>query len=295
LTDEVPVDELRGAFVVLSGKAGWKGAAHLSLRCAEQSVKPASDADNCDGTTMVNSEEEKVMQHGSPDAESLLDAARCARAGGVVLCWKETQDNGYLSNWAKSGISIEGVTYNCVEQWIMACKARACGDASILQQIMQAQSPRKQKGLGRSLDKKLVQRFWRQSEKWNAQLRGVRAKFSQNATLAVRLLRTGVKQIAEASPSDVIFGIGLAPSDPLAQDPKNWKGMNLLGNALMQVREEIRQLVMSGRPLSELVEHVELQAQDALDARTVGLLEMTFESRSDSGSGLEDDGSSEDG
>merc|ERR1719436_919600 len=105
---------------------------------------------------------------------------------------------------------------------------------------MKAVSPRRQKGLGRSIDEKLVRRHWRQPEKWAAQLRGARAKFRQHEHLALRLLRTGQKPIAEASPSDNIFGIGLAPSDPLAKDPANWRGTNILGKALMQVRTELR-------------------------------------------------------
>merc|ERR1712139_545719 len=117
---------------------------------------------------------------------------------------------------------------------------------------MATPNPRKQKALGRSLDKKTVDRCWKVGQKWTTQLQGARAKFQQNPSLAVKLLRTGQKPIAEASPSDLIYGIGLAPSDPLAQDVANWKGMNLLGKALMQAREEIRQHVLAGGDLAAL-------------------------------------------
>jgi hypothetical protein len=54
---------------------------------------------------------------------------------------------------------------------------------------------------------------------------------------------------AEASPSDTVFGIGLAPSDPLAQDPAQWRGENLLGRALAQVRDELRTQVPAHQDL----------------------------------------------
>ena len=44
----------------------------------------------------------------------------------------------------------------------------------------------------------------------------------------------------EASPYDTIWGIGLAAEDPRAKDPSQWRGQNLLGFALMEVRDEIR-------------------------------------------------------
>merc|ERR1740138_675218 len=109
----------------------------------------------------------------------------------------------------------------------------------MLHHIMSSISPRKMKGLGRSLDSKMVNRFWTLQAKWETQLKGARAKFQQNKALALKLLGTGRKPIAEASPSDRIFGIGLAPNDPLAQQPANWRGTNILGAALVQVREEI--------------------------------------------------------
>lgn len=188
------------------------------------------------------------------DRDSIVEAAKEDRAVGVVLFWKETQDNGYLSNWARTPFEIAGQRYSSVEQWVMACKATACEDEDVLAQIMASKSPRKMKALGRSLSAKMVARHWRVAEKWAAQLAGARAKFRQNAALAARLLRTGRKPLAEASPSDRVFGIGLAPSDPLAQDPANWRGQNLLGQALARVRDELRREALGLGPDSEPVE-----------------------------------------
>jgi predicted NAD-dependent protein-ADP-ribosyltransferase YbiA (DUF1768 family) len=41
----------------------------------------------------------------------------------------------------------------------------------------------------------------------------------------------------EASPTDRIWGVGLGPTDPRINDITQWNGLNLLGKALMSVRE----------------------------------------------------------
>ena len=46
--------------------------------------------------------------------------------------------------------------------------------------------------------------------------------------------------MAEASPLDLVWGIGLRADDPRAKDTRQWRGKNLLGEVLSAVREEIR-------------------------------------------------------
>lgn len=66
------------------------------------------------------------------------------------------------------------------------------------------------------------------------------AKFTQNPELKRALLDTGNAVLAEAAVNDKIWGIGLSMSDPKRLDPSEWKGQNLMGYALMLVREKIR-------------------------------------------------------
>lgn len=61
-------------------------------------------------------------------------------------------------------------------------------------------------------------------------------KYSQNADLRQTLLDTGNRTLVEASPVDCVWGVGLNEDDPLILDPANWRGTNLLGQALMTVR-----------------------------------------------------------
>jgi ribA/ribD-fused uncharacterized protein len=64
------------------------------------------------------------------------------------------------------------------------------------------------------------------------------AKFTRNDALQGFLLGTGNK-VLEASPVDPVWGIGLSRDDPDARQPARWKGTNLLGFALMEVRHRI--------------------------------------------------------
>ena len=65
-------------------------------------------------------------------------------------------------------------------------------------------------------------------------------KFVASPDLCSLLLSTGDKIIAEATRKDKIWGIGIDVGDPRVQDPKQWKGTNVLGFALMKAREQLR-------------------------------------------------------
>jgi hypothetical protein len=152
---------------------------------------------------------------------------------GFVFFW-----NGWPSQWHPADFTIDGVAYTCAEQFMMAEKARLFGDDETLRQILAATSPREHKALGRN-----VRGF--DEERWTAACRevvyrGNVGKFSQNAELKALLLATGDKTLVEASPTDRIWGIGLAADDRRATDRSAWRGKNWLGEALMRVRADLR-------------------------------------------------------
>lgn len=81
--------------------------------------------------------------------------------------------------------------------------------------------------------------IWLQ-HRWDIVVRGNAAKFGQHEALKAFLLQTGDRILVEASPFDHIWGIGMAASHPDAEKPENWKGLNLLGFALMEVRSRLQ-------------------------------------------------------
>jgi ribA/ribD-fused uncharacterized protein len=77
--------------------------------------------------------------------------------------------------------------------------------------------------------------------RFEAVVRGNVAKFAEHADLAAFLIGTGETVLVEASPHDRVWGIGLRASAPEANDPAKWRGENLLGFALMEVRARLRE------------------------------------------------------
>jgi ribA/ribD-fused uncharacterized protein len=65
-------------------------------------------------------------------------------------------------------------------------------------------------------------------------------KFSQHKALEQFLLQTHDRVLVEASPVDPVWGIGLAEDHPDVLHPSKWKGTNLLGFALMEVRDQLK-------------------------------------------------------
>lgn len=121
---------------------------------------------------------------------------------------------------------------------MMAEKARLFGDEGTRQRILSAASPAQAKALGRQVAGFNDARW--EAARFDIVVQANRAKFMQNEPLGACLLGTGNRVLVEASPVDRIWGIGLAADDPRASQPDQWRGLNLLGFALMVVRSEMQ-------------------------------------------------------
>jgi ribA/ribD-fused uncharacterized protein len=144
---------------------------------------------------------------------------------------------GCLSQWWAQPFTVEGVTYPTAEHWMMAGKARLFNDADGLAEILAAPSPGAAKAAGRRV-RQFDEATWRAAS-YDIVVAGNVAKFGQNDDLAEFLRRTGRRILAEASPFDRIWGIGMARTHPDVDQPTRWRGLNLLGFALMDVRERL--------------------------------------------------------
>lgn len=144
-----------------------------------------------------------------------------------------------------------GTEYNCVEQYMMAQKALLFNDTVNYNKIMLSKSPKAQKALGRKV-KNFNEEVW-SNKSYSIVLRGNYYKYSQNDSLSKVLLNTGDKTIAEASPYDKIWGIGLACNDKNALDISKWKGTNKLGKVLMDVRYLLRVHHKNVKQLREMI------------------------------------------
>ena len=157
----------------------------------------------------------------------------------VIYFWGGTYSNWYPCKFiANLRPFTEPVEWNCAEQFMMASKAWYFADLDSLDAIMRSRDPRIQKSLGRK-----VKGF--NAEEWKEVARdlvypGVYAKFAQNYELGDELKASVGYVIAEASPYDKIWGIGMGNEEAKkCKSPLEWDGTNWLGQVLMKVRDDL--------------------------------------------------------
>ena len=141
-----------------------------------------------------------------------------------------------FSQWYKTPFVVDGQRYPTAEHFMMAEKAALFEDLETRQQVLQAEDPSTAKALGRQV-RGFDETIWL-ANRFSIVARASQAKFAQNLELQHFLKQTGSSILVEASPVDKIWGIGLAKDDVRASDPNLWLGLNLLGFALMQVRDD---------------------------------------------------------
>ncbi|MET9427698.1 MULTISPECIES: NADAR family protein [unclassified Streptomyces] len=142
-----------------------------------------------------------------------------------------------LSQWWPAPFTVDGVRYATAEHWMMAEKARLFGDADAERQAIEARSPAAAKKAGR-LVRGFDEAIWAR-QRFAIVVEGSVHKFGGHPELREYLLATGNRVLVEASPVDRVWGIGLAATDPGASNPAQWRGLNLLGFALMQARARL--------------------------------------------------------
>ncbi|BFZ16847.1 hypothetical protein BsWGS_19886 [Bradybaena similaris] len=154
-----------------------------------------------------------------------------------VYFWKK---DSCFSQWYPSMFRVDGQSYYCAEQYMMHQKALICQDHEAAAKMLRCRDPAEMKKLGRSVKNwDLHGQTW-EDRCFDVVKRGNLHKFSQNLALKAQLLATDGKQLVEASPVDTKWGIGLAKENSLAWNQSTWKGKNLLGKALTEVREELK-------------------------------------------------------
>lgn len=175
------------------------------------------------------------------DVQALRAAVQSGLQPKYLFFWGHTGDAEVgphvLSQWYPVEFTLDGVVYATAEHWMMAAKARLFGDDTALTSILAAKTPGEAKALGRG-----VRGF--DGPTWNAAkmdivVAGNRAKFGQHPDLQAYLQSTRDRVLVEASPVDLVWGIGWAAHAPEARDPSQWRGENLLGFALMRARSQL--------------------------------------------------------
>lgn len=175
--------------------------------------------------------------------ETLLQQIKQGQKLKYLFFWGHTQkqegqiDKSCLSQWYPAPFTLDNVRYPTAEHYMMAEKARLFNDEENLYHVLQANHPGEAKKYGR-LVRGFDETTWH-AHRYNIVVQANQAKFSQNTDMGIFLLSTNEQVLVEASPYDKVWGIGLMADSPQAQNPAEWHGLNLLGFALMQVRQEL--------------------------------------------------------
>jgi ribA/ribD-fused uncharacterized protein len=142
-----------------------------------------------------------------------------------------------FSQWWVAEFIVNGTTYKTAEHWMMAKKAEMFGDKDIYRKIIDSKTPKEAKDLGRKISG-FDEEKWKVS-RFDIVVKGNYYKFSQHPQLKEFLINTNDRILVEASPVDPIWGVGLTKDSNLINNPEDWRGLNLLGFALMEVRDKL--------------------------------------------------------
>ncbi|WP_410674682.1 NADAR family protein [Amycolatopsis sp. cmx-4-68] len=182
-----------------------------------------------DGVRSVEALREKVHEGAEP--EYLLFYGHTPTKSGRVTA-------SCLSQWWVDPFEADGVVYPTAEHYMMAGKAELFGDHEKAALIRETPDAKTAKVLGREVagfDAAVWERH-----RFDVAVDGNLAKFRAHRDLRRFLLGTGDAVLVEASKKDLVWGTGLAREEKNATKPDYWRGLNLLGFALMEVREQLR-------------------------------------------------------
>lgn len=175
--------------------------------------------------------------------DDVIAALQAGQSLEYLFFWGHSQktpgqiDKSCFSQWFPAPFKQDGQLYQTAEHYMMAQKAALFDDQAAFTKILAAASPKDAKALGRKV-KGFDEARWVE-HRWEIVVTANQLKFLQNPKLGHFLLATAPKVLVEASPVDTIWGIGMAQDAPVILDPSTWRGLNLLGFALMEVRDRL--------------------------------------------------------
>lgn len=145
--------------------------------------------------------------------------------------------NHYQSELQDFQFTVDDQNYSSMEQFFMAEKAKQFEDAESLVNIMNEDDPVKVKKLGSDITNYDEEQWLGVCEE--KLIVGLLAKFSQNEDLKCFLLSTGKETLVEACTNNT-WGIGKTLSSKDLFNKSKWTGKNIMGNLLMQVRDNLK-------------------------------------------------------
>ncbi|MEE8705012.1 MAG: NADAR domain-containing protein [Olsenella sp.] len=145
--------------------------------------------------------------------------------------------NGCLSVWHRSPVDLHGRRFASVGQYLVHAKALTFGDEATAMRVFAMDNPAYLRNLSRQVTPFDAGR-WAHARAGLAR-EALAAKFEQDEELAAFLRATGDATIAACLGEDDLWGTGVTADAPEAAMPLAWRGGNLLGRLLEEVRAEL--------------------------------------------------------
>ena len=165
--------------------------------------------------------------------ELLQDTDPCATIGDVYAYFGR---HSPLSNFYRCDFTFEDRSYTCVEEAYQSKKAEYYNRPDIATQVTTARDPALMKRQGDRLEN---DDWYTSGEAERIMTNIVRAKFVQCDRPARFLKNTNEVPIAEASPHDQFWGIGLSRMNKDCLSRDKWDGQNRMGRILEAIRQEL--------------------------------------------------------
>jgi len=176
-------------------------------------------------------------------ATELVSVVRAGQRPKFVFFWgHQPSPSGLLtqtclSQWWPARFAAKNHEFASAEHYMMWSKASLFDDEGRAKAVLAARSPAQAKTIGRQVEG-FNEAVWVE-HRWRIVVEASLAKFSNNPALRDYLVGTKQKVLVEASPVDRIWGIGLPADSDKAENPDQWRGLNLLGFALMEARQQL--------------------------------------------------------
>ena len=159
----------------------------------------------------------------------------------AVFFHRTDEPFGFFSTWYSAPFEVDGIQYKNMEQLLKYQKSLLHGDMASARAILSAETPSRQKELGRVT-------FRYNSHVWNGMrqavaLRGLLAQYTRNQDLKTKLLETGDAWLVACSERNRIWTCGVGLQDEARLDAAKWQGANILGFSLMEVRRVLQSAV----------------------------------------------------
>ena len=203
---------------------------------------------------VVGEEQDKAVEEEKPKKRKLKKPTEESGPPPVLFFGADESKGEFraFSNMSNHPIDVDGEKFASVEHYFQAMKAKEFDDKEMYEKIIKTKTGKAVKAVGKKISN-FKEELW-DSKKDQVMEKAVRAKFTQHPELRRQLLETGDRQIGEADPRNLYWGIGTSMASEKSRHPAKWRGLNKMGKLLMKLRDQFKTESSDSTPDAEVSE-----------------------------------------